>query len=355
MKKLLFTLLLFLSLNQASNAGLLGSEVVFKTQYQAHIGDKILIIMLPVAETIVEPGIEFPSDYHTDKLNGNKLEKHDFDYGVIDIDSVYPLALVGVNVGDDFIEIDFTDSGRFSQASENTYVFKFSAANLTDNITSVTIDSSVTTLELADPDVQFIGNKLFINLRGLPFNSSSFVRINIDSTLQKYAIGDTGPAGGWVFYVTDDGLHGLEAAPKNLQLATWGCYSTDVGADGVLIYTGKANTKSIISAKCKGAPLYGGNSLVAAKLANYYQHGGYTDWFLPSQDELKLIYSNLFLYDLGDFPIHKEFVSYWSSTELDTRKAYVTHFFGSSDKNYKPRTGTMFKHLARHVRPIRSF
>ncbi len=28
-----------------------------------------------------------------------------------------------------------------------------------------------------------------------------------------YVIGGTGPAGGFVFHVTDDGLHGLEAAP----------------------------------------------------------------------------------------------------------------------------------------------
>ena len=30
-----------------------------------------------------------------------------------------------------------------------------------------------------------------------------------------YEIGDVGPAGGWVFYVNEDGLHGLEAAPED--------------------------------------------------------------------------------------------------------------------------------------------
>ncbi|TXK92983.1 hypothetical protein BMR11_16990 [Methylococcaceae bacterium CS5] len=350
MKKLLFTLLLFLSLNQAGNAGLLGYDLLFITRYQAHEESKIFTVRMPSPEKIIEPGVEFPSN----------APYYDFNYGTVDT-VMAPEIFVGVNAGNNFIEIDYTDSGKFTSALQNAFVFEFHDHALPVHITSAIIDRSVTTFPLTDNDVQLDGNQLSINVQGLSFNSDSFIRINLDAGdpvdvgNPVYVIGDTGPAGGWVFYVTDGGSHGLEAAPKDLQTATWGCYSTVVGADGVLLHTGKANTRAIISAKCKGAPLYGGSSLVAAKLANDYKYNGYTHWFLPSQDELKLIYSNLFLYDLGDFPIHKEFVSYWSSTELDTRKAYVTHFFGSSDKNYKPRTGTMFKHLVRNVRPIRSF
>jgi hypothetical protein len=43
----------------------------------------------------------------------------------------------------------------------------------------------------------------------------SFSRIDQHIALPgvTYAIGDNGPSGGWVFYVMNDGLHGLEAAP----------------------------------------------------------------------------------------------------------------------------------------------
>ena len=45
--------------------------------------------------------------------------------------------------------------------------------------------------------------------------------LQIDSV--TYEIGDTGPAGGIVFYVTDGGLHGLEAAPEDQDRGEWGC------------------------------------------------------------------------------------------------------------------------------------
>ena len=47
-----------------------------------------------------------------------------------------------------------------------------------------------------------------------------------------YAIGDLGPAGGIVFYVTDGGVHGLEAAPEDQGSGAWGCYGTLTGAAG---------------------------------------------------------------------------------------------------------------------------
>jgi len=44
-----------------------------------------------------------------------------------------------------------------------------------------------------------------------------------------YSIGDTGPAGGIVFDVSDGGLHGLEAAPEDASTSIeWGCFGTDV-------------------------------------------------------------------------------------------------------------------------------
>jgi hypothetical protein len=48
-----------------------------------------------------------------------------------------------------------------------------------------------------------------------------------------YAIGDTGPAGGIVFYITDGGLHGMEATPDDQHEGIGLCFSGVIpGADG---------------------------------------------------------------------------------------------------------------------------
>ena len=61
-----------------------------------------------------------------------------------------------------------------------------------------------------------------------------------------YEIGETGPAGGRVFHISDGGLHGLEAAPVDLPLATWGCAGVAITkANGFALGTGLANTTDI--------------------------------------------------------------------------------------------------------------
>jgi len=98
-----------------------------------------------------------------------------------------------------------------------------------------------------------------------------------------HSIGDTGPAGGKVFYLTDaSGLHGLEAAPVDQSAGIqWGCYGTLVGGTGTAVGTGKANTAAINAACGTGT---------AAQLASSYSLNGFTDWYLPSKDELNLLF-----------------------------------------------------------------
>ncbi len=96
-----------------------------------------------------------------------------------------------------------------------------------------------------------------------------------------YIIGDTGPSGvGKVFYVTDDRLHGLEAAPMqwNGGIAdpevTWSDVTGAlVGGTMQTMGTGFANSNAIIAQF--------GHTASAAKMCRDYNGGGKDDWFLP--------------------------------------------------------------------------
>ena len=139
-----------------------------------------------------------------------------------------------------------------------------------------------------------------------------------------YHIGDTGPAGGKVFYLSDNTrLHGLEAAPADLvdqndhSEFAWGCYvngnyTSVSGAQGTAVGTGPANTAAIVAA-CSEAN-------TAAKMVDAYTLNGYSDWFLPSKDELDLLYEKKSV--VGSFAGNL----YWSSSEYDTNSAWLKEF-----------------------------
>ncbi len=155
----------------------------------------------------------------------------------------------------------------------------------------------------------------------------------------SYAIGDTGPAGGIVFYITDGGLHGLEAAPFDQHVgsgAAWGCMNTTInGADGAAIGTGAQNTADIL-AGCK-------ETGIAAEIATEYSGGGFTGWFLPSYDELNALHTALNVD--GFLPLDQ----YWSSTGRNTISFAMILNITSPTFKYGNRTSLQ------GVRPVRAF
>ena len=161
-----------------------------------------------------------------------------------------------------------------------------------------------------------------------------------------YAIGNIGPSGvGIVFDVTNDGLHGLEAAPPlwnggddpTSAWITGG--STQTTANGHTltgIGTGSANTDAIIAQP--------GETGSAAELCRAYTGGGKTDWFLPSYFELSKLYLQNAV--VGGFPNIGTF--YWSSSESDTAQAIFVDFL-SGNSNFSTKDSTL------RVRPARAF
>jgi len=160
--------------------------------------------------------------------------------------------------------------------------------------------------------------------------------------------GNVGPAGGLIFYDKgsySDGWRYLEAAPAGWNgakdlLIIWGTHTLiDSTLDS--IGSGKTNTANIFSVL--------GNAAYAAKACIDYSvtvnSVEYDDWFLPSWDELDLMYKNLYQKGLGGF----EYAWYWSSSEADSSAAKYQSFQDGNRGAYSQ------KSTERRVRPVRSY
>jgi hypothetical protein len=135
-----------------------------------------------------------------------------------------------------------------------------------------------------------------------------------------YTIGQTA-LGGVIAYINGGGSTGTSGLVATLSLGSncnWGCEGTDIpGATATAIGTGAANTVAIVNA-CN-------QSNIAAKLASDLTEGGYSDWYLPSYDELYQLYVNRNA--IGGFGGEVEF---WSSTQFNSTNAYAIFLFDGS-------------------------
>jgi hypothetical protein len=155
---------------------------------------------------------------------------------------------------------------------------------------------------------------------------SAFIIIidNINAKPVEYKIGDTGPAGGWIFYDKGDSKGGwryLEAAPEDQgNNAFYGCVNTYTvhGNSNKEVGKGKVNTMAIIKG-CK-------EPKIAARLCTEYRGGGKKDWFLPSKDELNLMFENLYKNKIGNLD-----GEYLSSTEGFANGVYYQRFWGDGE------------------------
>ncbi|TXK96426.1 hypothetical protein BMR02_11515 [Methylococcaceae bacterium HT1] len=160
-----------------------------------------------------------------------------------------------------------------------------------------------------------------------------------------YELGGRGPAGGWVFYVSDSGMRGIEAAPVDLPKSEWGCYNIKIeGAESNAVGDGQKNTKAILDAGCVGK--YTDSTEIAARLVNSYELNGFNDWYLPSEDELGLMYFKLKEKGLGNFVTYG---SYRSSTDGGSNIYSRERAFSSGQ------TFGLGRNSRAHVRAVRSF
>ena len=237
---------------------------------------------------------------------------------------------------------------------------------------------------LLSSDKEVVAKASFRSITGSAF--TAFLR-KMESS--EYIVGGAGPAGGIVFYDKGNyngGWRYLEAAPADLRVVLgtpsvdksdpwydlgseeiiFGYYRMSYDGDnlfvngrgklneGTAIGRGKKNTELLVKAMGSSAysTLHGSDKTAeyAAKLCSDLVFNGFDDWFLPSIDELNLMYENLKINGLGGFADK----SYWSSTEYyvsfvnDPGEVWIQKF-GSGVQ------GCSLLSFKNRVRPIRAF
>jgi len=198
--------------------------------------------------------------------------------------------------------------------------------------------------------------------------SSALSRANIESIFnaQKAAFGIAPLAvgdsfgGGKIFYILKSGdagydaniQHGLIAATSDLSAgdAPWSINKIFIGNTSLLIGSGLANTTRIIS-------LQGNTGNYAAKIARDYVSNGFSDWYLPSHNEMKELIAQRAI--VGGFSVNSY---YWTSSECTTNlgqtdlSTYANTAWIQQNASTIPvpnEAGKDYNSTA--VRPIRSF
>jgi hypothetical protein len=177
-------------------------------------------------------------------------------------------------------------------------------------------------------------------------------------TAKVYKVGDTGPAGGIIFYDKGNNSGGwryLEAAPATTEaMAQWrhnsgalADTSGVIGENSKEVGMGQTNTQNIMRYFSQN----GGGFGLAVQVCDELAVNGFDDWFLPSQNELSYMYGNLYRKGLGGFK--NEW--YYSSTIVKGNYSGGGSFAPSriNFANGEPSDGD--SDVSRRVRAIRQF
>jgi hypothetical protein len=128
--------------------------------------------------------------------------------------------------------------------------------------------------------------------------------------------------------------HGIIAAMQDLAEASFGCYNISMNAVNSAVGSGAQNTENIVNGCTQ--------ETTAALLCWNLVLNGYSDWYLPSMDELVILYQNRVLLQMYNS-------NYWSSTELSIYDGGIYNFVtgnpGSSSRQL----------FVNGVRPIRYY
>ncbi|MBP7551975.1 MAG: InlB B-repeat-containing protein [Spirochaetes bacterium] len=239
------------------------------------------------------------------------------------------------------------DEKGTNYAEYTTTVALTTTTNVSTSTSSTTTTSTSTTTVAPTTSISSTSSSTSTSTTTSTLTSTTASTSTTTTTVAPiYNLRDTGPAGGIIFYINPnyqtDGWRYLECAPASTEWTSkvWGGFGTSVnGADGTAIGTGELNTLNIVTQ-------FGDTEVTdyAAKSCYYLEFGGYDDWFLPSRDELNLMYVNLHSQSVGGFGNY----DYWSSSETSNIYAWIKDFYSGSQGSYA-------KDSDCRVRAIRAF
>lgn len=149
---------------------------------------------------------------------------------------------------------------------------------------------------------------------------------------KEYKIGDEGEGGGIIFYVSQEGFlvydgmgesklcHYLEMSKSTLGISNWAPTLDTVNTFDGIGY-GKSNTYKIVKSQKKSSLT---KDNCAAYRCSLYSTEKTTagDWFLPSKDELNLMYKTMNATVVSDASSSY----FWSSSESTDNYIWIQHF-----------------------------
>jgi uncharacterized protein (TIGR02145 family) len=128
---------------------------------------------------------------------------------------------------------------------------------------------------------------------------------------------------------------GLLCSTSDFGMAEWGCSGLVTGASGIEYGKGLYNTVQIMDA----CPM----SMIAAQNCRYYSSGSYSDWYLPTQQELMCVFQNSqYIAGVGMAP-------YWTSTESSSQPSLLAISISDGTVIEAPKTQML------NLRPVRHF
>ena len=324
----------------------IGGDEDFSTFLGDLAADQAISISYPIATTL-EDGTEFSVTNNTElKIAIDNCSREDI--------IAYASSLFGENPVCVWTVPYFKDAenkyagGVFNSNEDGTLTFSFEGETYNGTWIFLYVgdefhmninlegDSEVATDWNIDRPVQFDGDKIIITN-----TPTDFVLQQKCETGETYAIGDSGPAGGIVFY--DKGSYSLgwrymEISTTDLGFFEWGCLGSDIpNTMGITVGDGLPNSAAVADFHDNLDDYYLNpavcnvlnNGTVAAEKALLFEMTGFEtvdDWFLPSQEELLLVYQNLHVAAFGNFTADQ----YWTSTAVDADNAIAIHFADGS-------------------------
>jgi hypothetical protein len=228
-------------------------------------------------------------------------------------------------------EIKITDFNKYEKEGDtiNTGV-----TDLEAKIDAYIIDVKQITYCTFDADkIQKIIKELQL-AKDLPIEKmlEIFNRIKKQVDADKLQVGSK-YSGGIVFYINESGKHGLMCAEFDFGIALWGARG-EIGASGKGLANGGgiSNTKKIVELASWYIEKSWFNTSktpvpTAARLCLESNHNGFSDWYLPTEKELELMYKTLKIKNIGN--LKSDF--YWSSQESDANSAFSVPFIEADD------------------------